>query len=101
MEAPVYRATALIQIDWEKINLVEDVMVNPTRGMADLYGTQEKIVKSRLLAERVVDDRELWEPPLFVAASNAAPDPKKRSQGIARSIQGMIDVRRVEKTQLM
>ncbi len=101
LETPVYRATALIQIDWEKINLVEDVMVNPTRGMADLYGTQEKIVKSRLLAELVVDDLELWRHPLFAPASNAAPDPRKRTQGIARSIQGMVDVRRVEKTQLM
>jgi capsular exopolysaccharide synthesis family protein len=102
LETPVYRATALIQIDWEKINLVEDVMVNPTRGMADLYGTQEKIVKSRLLAERVVDDLALWEHPLFASGANVAgADPKARSQRIARSIQGMIDVRRLEKTQLM
>ncbi len=101
METPVYRATALIQIDWEKINLVDDVMVNPTRGMADLYGTQEKIVKSRLLAELVVEDRELWEHALFAPASNDAADPEKRAKAIARSIQGMIDVRRVEKTQLM
>jgi capsular exopolysaccharide synthesis family protein len=100
LETPVYRATSLIQIDWERINLVEDVMVNPTRGMADLYGTQEKIVRSRLLAERVVDDLELWTHPLFGSASSAE-DAKKRSQGIARAVQGMIDVRRVEKTQLM
>jgi capsular exopolysaccharide synthesis family protein len=101
LETPVYRATALIQIDWERINLVEDVMVNPTRGMADLYGTQEKIVKSRLLSELVVDDLKLWEHPLFAAGSTAAADPRKLSSSIARSIQGMIDVRRVEKTQLM
>ncbi len=101
LETPVYRSTALIQIDWEKINLVDDVMVNPTRGMADLYGTQEKIVRSRLLAERVVDDRKLWEHPLFAQTSGVETDSKKRTQGIARSIQGMIDVRRIEKTQLM
>src|SRR5262245_8622703 len=101
METPVYRATSLIQIDWERINLVEDVMVNPTRGMADLYGTQEKIVRSRLLSERVVDDTELWKHPLFASGPNPPSDPKKRAQGIARAVQGMIDVRRVEKTQLM
>ncbi len=101
LETPVYRATALIQIDWEKINLVEDVMVNPTRGMADLYGTQEKIVKSRLLSELVVDDLELWTHPLFAPASKDLADQKSRTRAIARSIQGMIDVRRVEKTQLM
>jgi len=33
--------------------------VNPTRAFADLYGTQEKIVMSRLLTERVVEDLEL------------------------------------------
>jgi len=101
LETPVYRATALIQIDWEKINLVQDVMVNPTRGMADLYGTQEKIVKSRILAERVVDDLRLWEHPLFVRDPSAAADSQKLAHSIARSILGMIDVRRVEKTQLM
>ena len=108
LDTPVYRSTGLIQIDWEKINLVEDVMVNPTRGMADLYGTQEKIVKSRLLAELVVDDLKLWEHPLFAqprgAAAEAASadlDLKKRARAIARSIQGMVDVRRLEKTQLM
>src|SRR3990172_7196435 len=101
LETPVYRATALIQIDWEKINLVQDVMVNPTRGMADLYGTQEKIVKSRILAERVVDDLRLGEHPLFVRDPSAAADSQKLAHSIARSILGMIDVRRVEKTQLM
>jgi capsular exopolysaccharide synthesis family protein len=101
LETPVYRSTALIQIDWERINLVEDVMVNPTRGMADLYGTQEKIVRSRLLAERVVDDLRLWEHSLFVSDPAAAADSQKTASSIARSIQGMIDVRRVEKTQLM
>jgi capsular exopolysaccharide synthesis family protein len=100
LETPVYRSAALIQIDWEKINLVDDVMVNPTRGMADLYGTQEKIVKSRLLAERVAFDLELWKHPLFTDADQEQ-DPKKRAQAIARAIQGMIDVRRIEKTQLM
>jgi capsular exopolysaccharide synthesis family protein len=102
LETPVYRSTALIQIDWEKINLVEDVMVNPTRGLTDLYGTQEKIVKSRLLAERVVDDRKLWEHPLFAGqTSQAGVDPKARAQAAARSIQTMVQVRRLEKTQLM
>jgi capsular exopolysaccharide synthesis family protein len=101
LETPVYRATSLIQIDWGQINLVEDVMVNPTRGMADLYGTQEKIVKSRLLAESVVQDLRLWEHPLFAPGPDAQVDQQKLLQGIARSVQGMIDVRRVEKTQLM
>ena len=103
-ETPLYRATALIQIDWGKINVVQDVMVNPTRAFADLYGTQEKIVTSRLLAERVVEDLELWEHPLFAPPADDADadlDREKLVRGIARGIQGMVDVTRVKKTQLM
>ncbi len=103
-ETPLYRATALIQIDWGKINIVQDVMVNPTRTFADLYGTQEKIVKSRLLAQRVVEDLELWEHPLFAPPADDADadlDREKLVHGIARRVQGMVDVNRVKKTQLM
>lgn len=103
-ETPLYRATALIQIDWGKINIVQDVMVNPTRAFADLYGTQEKIVTSRRLAERVVEDLELWEHPLFAPDAldaDADVDREKIVHGIARRVQGMVDVTRVKKTQLM
>ena len=31
LETPLYKATALIQIDWGKINIVQDVMVDPLR----------------------------------------------------------------------
>ena len=99
-ETPMFRATALIQIDWGKINVVQDVMSNHTRAFADLYGTQEKIVRSRLLAERVVEDLELWNHPLF-ASGGSNVDPQKRTRAIAGRIQGMIEVNRINKTQLM
>ena len=100
-ETPVYRATSLIQIEWGKINLVDDVMVDTTRGMADLYGTQEKIVKSRLLAEHVVEELRLWEHPLFGPATTGDVDHHELVQGIARAVQGMVEVQRIERTQLM
>ena len=103
-ETPLYRATALIQIDWVKINVVQDIMVNPTRAFADLYGTQEKIVTSRRLTERVVEDLELWQHPLFAPEApdaDADLDREKIVHGIARRVQGMVDVNRVKKTQLM
>lgn len=100
-DTPVYRAASLIQIEGGKINVVEDVMVNPTRGMADIYGTQEKIIKSRLLAERVVENHDLSKHPLFAHPSGSATDQSQINKAIARSIQGMVDVRRIEKTQLM
>lgn len=100
-ETPIYRATALIQIDWGKINVVQDVMVNQSRAFADLYGTQEKIVTSRRLAERVVEDLELWEHPLFAPNADSDLDREKIVDGIARRLQAMVDVSRVKKTQLM
>ena len=100
-ETPIYRSTALIQIDWGKINVVQDVMVDRSRAFADLYGTQEKIVKSRQLAERVVEDLRLWEHPLFAPGVDGAVDHDKVVNGIAKRIQSMVDVRRVKKTQLM
>jgi len=100
-ETPYYRATALIQIDWGKINVVQDVMINPSRTYADIYGTQEKIVNSRQLAEHVVEDLELWEHPLFAPDPDAHLDQKKVVSNIGRSIQAMANVSRVKKTQLM
>ncbi len=101
METPLYRATALMQIDWGKINIVQDVMIDPLRGSADLYGTQEKIIRSRLLAQRVVESERLWEHPLFAPPTDAVVDQPKLIQNISRAIQGMADVKRVQKTQLM
>ena len=100
-EIPNYRATALIQIDWGKINVVQDVMINPTRAYADVYGTQEKIVKSRQLAENVVEDLELWDHPLFAPDADVRIDHEKLVSRIGRSVQGMVKVTRVKKTQLM
>ena len=100
-ETPNYRATALIQIDWGKINVVQDVMINPTRAYADVYGTQEKIVKSRQLTENVVEDLELWDHPLFAPDADVQIDHEKLVSRIGRSVQGMVKVTRVKKTQLM
>jgi capsular exopolysaccharide synthesis family protein len=103
-ETPVYRATALIQIDWGHINVVQDVMVNQSRASADLYGTQEELVTSRLLAERVVEDLELWQHPVFAPSAAGADldvDREEVVKRIARSVQEMVDVTRIKKTQLM
>lgn len=100
-ETPMYRATALIQIDWGKISVVRDVMVNPTRAYADLYGTQAKIVKSRFLAERVVEDLRLWEHPLFAPAADSEADPEQLIRSLGRRVQSMVNVTRLKKTQLV
>ena len=66
VQTPLYKLTALIQVDGTRINLVQDVMIDDGRASsADLYATQEKILRSRALARQVVEKLELWKLPLF------------------------------------
>jgi uncharacterized protein involved in exopolysaccharide biosynthesis len=68
-----YDASTLILVDWSRINLVEDVVIDDRReGTANLFATQEKILRSRVLARRVADELRFWEHPLFRRLS---PDP--------------------------
>ena len=71
VQTPLYKSTALIQVDGTRINLVQDVMIDDGRASsADLYATQEKILRSRALARQVVENLELWKLPLFHDPSN-------------------------------
>ena len=71
LETPAYRASALIQIDWGKINLVQDVVVEDVGvAIGVLHATEVKIMQSRPLAKRVVEDLRLWEHPVFGSAKD-------------------------------
>ena len=60
VQTPIYKSTALIQVDGTRINLVQGVTIDDGLAIsADLYATQEKILRSRALARRVVDELEL------------------------------------------
>ena len=51
VQTPLYKSTVLIQVDGTRINLVQDVTIDDGRaGSADLYATQEKILRSRALS---------------------------------------------------
>jgi capsular exopolysaccharide synthesis family protein len=64
--APKYKATAVIQIDRGKINLVQDVRAEDQRtGYAEFYATQRRVLMSRTLVARVMDHLNLWQHPLF------------------------------------
>ena len=66
VQTPLYKSTVLIQVDGTRINLVQDVTIDDGRaGSADLYATQEKILRSRSLSRRVVEELELWKLPFF------------------------------------
>src|SRR3990170_3737693 len=95
METPSYRASALIQIDWGKINLVQDVIVEDVgASIGILYMTEEKIMQSRPLAERIVRDLKLWEHPVFGAATaaEAGADQEKLVKRTASAILGMMRI---------
>ncbi len=60
MTTPIYRATATIQIDREATRVVDIEGTEPLKGgEADFYETQYALLKSRSLAERVVQRENL------------------------------------------
>lgn len=57
---PVYRATAVLQIDSDAIQVMQVDGMSPNRGYdPDFNQTQYELLKSRTLAERVADDLSL------------------------------------------
>ena len=104
METPSYRAAALIQIDWRKINLVQDVIVEDVGAtIGVLYATEERIMQSRPLAERVVRDLKLWEHPVFgsVTEPPAAADHEQLVKRTASRMLSMMRIAHVTDTQLI
>ena len=95
LETPAYRASALIQIDWGKINLVQDVIVEDVGvAIGVLYATEVKIMQSRPLAKRVVEDLRLWEHPVF----GPAKDPQSAAEHeelVKRTASGMLSMMRI------
>jgi polysaccharide biosynthesis transport protein len=56
LKTPIYRATTVVQIDRETLKVVDFQDMNPNESSgADFYQTQYELLKSRSLAERVVD----------------------------------------------
>ena len=104
LETPSYRASALIQIDWSKINLVQDVIVEDVgASIGILYMTEERIMQSRPLAERVVRGLELWEHPVFGSATTAeaAADQEKLVKRTVSGLLSMMRIAHVTDTQLI
>jgi len=56
-----YRATAILQIDTEQMQIVQVQGITPVQGGYDIdyYNTQYELLKSRALAERVAEDLNL------------------------------------------
>lgn len=104
LQTPRYDASSLIQIDWGKINLVEEVVIDDRReGSGNLFATQEKILRSRVLARRVSGELRLWEHPVFRAdRSQAEMDGDENAlKGITQRLLSMLRVAHFRNTQLM
>jgi succinoglycan biosynthesis transport protein ExoP len=68
MTTPIYRATATIQIDREATRVVDIEGTESLKGGdADFYETQYALLKSRSLAERVVQRENLASDPAFMS----------------------------------
>jgi len=99
-----YDASALIQVDWGKINLVEDVVIDDRReGSGNLFATQEKILRSRVLARRVSEELRLWEHPAFRAIVSDVPsgDEESALKATSQRVLSMLRVAHYRNTQLM
>jgi capsular exopolysaccharide synthesis family protein len=79
---PIYRATSVLQIEREAAKVVEfkDAAQTETAGDRDFYQTQYELLKSRTLAERVVEkirpalEREYGEQKISPSADDDASD---------------------------
>jgi capsular exopolysaccharide family len=73
LTTPIYRATTILQIEREAVKVVEFQEVNPSdSGGADFYQTQYELLKSRSLAERVVDQLGLARQPVAIPRKDAS-----------------------------
>lgn len=75
MTTPLYRATAVLQIDREPIRVLNTEGVIPSESVWDenFYQTQFELLKSRSMAERVASAMNLAEDPAFERLSAPSP----------------------------
>ena len=99
LETPQYSSTAVVQITRGKLSVVSDVVENET-WIRELYPTQQRVLRSRTLAQRVVDQTKLWQHPLFGSGQNTEPSQETRD-GLAGTVQSMVGVNHVRETQLL
>lgn len=69
LTTPIYRASATLQIDAEEAKIVQYEQVQSanqsTGNTAEYMRTQQEVLRSRAIAERVVNELNLTEHPLF------------------------------------
>ena len=113
IKTPVYTASALLQINRGRLNVVQgNVSPDSWFGSQEFYPTQKRVLGSFTLAERVVDNLELWEHALFagagVADGSGQSQQSQQSQQAAElheaqagAVLSMLNVSHVRNSQLM
>jgi capsular exopolysaccharide synthesis family protein len=99
VQTPMYSSTAVVQITRGKLSVVSDVVENET-WIRELYPTQQRVLTSRTLAQRVVDHTKLWQHPLYGSSRNTEPSQEVRD-ALAAAVQSMVSVNHVRETQLL
>ena len=101
MRKPVYTASSVLQIDRGKINLVQDVMTpDYWSGYNEFYPTQQRVLRSRNLARRVVNQLRLWEHPYFTGGHKLEAD-EQTLKNLSGAVVGMLLATQIKSTQLM
>ncbi|URI15039.1 GumC family protein [Brevundimonas albigilva] len=99
LSTPIYRASAIIQIDREAAQVVDVEGVLPAENMysaQEFYQTQYGLLKSRSLAERVVTALRLAQDPLFIeenrrSPANASPSRERENESPANRNRKAVD----------
>jgi len=71
---PIYRSTSTLLIEQQKAAISIEELYGVESENADYYETQFQLLKSRSLAQRVVDKLGLWEHPEFASSSTPVND---------------------------
>jgi capsular exopolysaccharide synthesis family protein len=103
-QKPLYRSTIRIQIDRETTRATVDDLFGIPASDQEFLQTQYVLLKSRGLAEQVVEDHKLWNDPELNPAGVAGRTPKELQplkEALAGRLVGGIDVTPVRATSLV
>jgi len=86
---PIYRSTSTLLIEQQKAAISIEELYGVESENADYYETQFQLLKSRSLAQRVVEKLSLWDHPEFASSAPAVSDSGQTSTGADESTTGL------------
>jgi len=99
LQTPQFRSSSLLRVDRGRLNVVEDLTEEDRfLGAREFYGTQQRILTSRMLVARTLDRLDAWNHDLMLVDEPGERNP--RDIKIDRFVK-MLSVARVRDTQLL